>query len=111
MPEIYSLGDVIVVPSVFDRKGETEGMPVVIQESMACGIPVLASKISGIPDIVKNGENGWLVKPADELSLANKMEEVMSLENLEGFRKQAIKTSKNNSYLRIAERYYRAIEK
>jgi glycosyltransferase involved in cell wall biosynthesis len=111
LPEIYSLGDVIVVPSVFDRKGETEGMPVVIQESMACGIPVLASEISGIPDIVKNGENGWLIKPADELSLANKMEEVMDLESLDGFRKQAIKTAKNNSYLRIAERYYRAIEK
>lgn len=110
LPEIYPLSDVIVVPSVFDRKGETEGMPVVIQEAMACGIPVLASEISGIPDIVEDGKNGWLVKPADEFSLANKMEEVMSMGSLEGFRKQAIKTAKNNSYLCIAERYMNAIE-
>ena len=110
LPGIYSLSDVIVVPSVFDRRGETEGMPVVIQEAMACGIPVLASEISGIPDIVEDGENGWLVKPADDVLLAEKMEEILSLESLEDFKKQAMMTAKNNSYSCIAERYMKAIE-
>lgn len=110
LPGIYSLSDVIVVPSVFDRKGETEGMPVVIQEAMACGIPVLASEISGIPDIVEDGKNGWLVKPANDILLAEKMEEILSLESLEDFKKQAMMTAKNNSYLRIAERYKEAID-
>lgn len=110
LPEIYPMSDVIVVPSVFDRKGETEGMPVVIHEAMACGIPVLASNISGIPDIVEDGKNGWLIKPADESLLAEKMEEIMSLNDLEDFRKQAMKTAKDNSYSCIAERYKTAIE-
>ncbi|MBU1084105.1 MAG: glycosyltransferase, partial [Candidatus Omnitrophica bacterium] len=65
LPEIYSASDVVVVPSVFDSKGESEGMPVVINEAFAAGVPVLASGISGITDLVENGRNGWLAEAED----------------------------------------------
>jgi glycosyltransferase involved in cell wall biosynthesis len=61
---------VVVVPSIIDSRGETEGMPTVILEAMAAGKRVVASDVDGIPDVVRHGRNGWLVKPRDPISLA-----------------------------------------
>ncbi len=54
----------LVVPSIY------EGMPLVILEAMAAGVPVIASGVSGIPEVVADGETGWLVPPEDADSLA-----------------------------------------
>jgi colanic acid/amylovoran biosynthesis glycosyltransferase len=66
--QIFSL------PSVPTNEGRREGIPVVLMEAMACGIPVVASAISGIPELVDNGKNGILVPPRDAHSLANAFE-------------------------------------
>jgi len=108
LPEYYKLNDLLIVPSVFDKRGETEGMPVVILEAMAMSTPVLASRISGIPDIVMDGYNGWLVEPAKAEALAQKIREIYVLD-LEPYRDNALKTASSFSYGSIASRYKEAI--
>lgn len=67
-----------VQPSVIMRSGKMEGIPVALMEAMASEIPVVATAISGIPELVKDGETGWLVPPEDERSLANAILKVFS---------------------------------
>ena len=49
-----------------------EGLPVVFVKSMACGVPVVAPSVAGIPELVRHGETGWLytVGSADDLKNA-----------------------------------------
>lgn len=60
----------LVVPSLY------EGMPLVILEAMEAGVPVVASAVSGIPEVVVDGETGWLVPPEDPALLAAALAEV-----------------------------------
>jgi len=66
VPEIMQILDIFVLPSL------NEGMGRVLVEAMAAGKPVVASRVGGIPDLVKHGQNGFLVGPGDieGLSLA-----------------------------------------
>ncbi|MBS3109543.1 glycosyltransferase family 4 protein [Candidatus Woesearchaeota archaeon] len=61
LPSYYSSADVFVLPSIIAEGGDTEGLGVVLLESIAAGTPVVASNVGGIPDIVKNGKTGLLV--------------------------------------------------
>jgi glycosyltransferase involved in cell wall biosynthesis len=47
-----------------------EGIPVALMEAMASGLPVIATNLSGIPELVQEGKTGWLVSPEDSVSLA-----------------------------------------
>lgn len=62
--------EVATVPSIIDSRGETEGMPTVVLEAMASGARVVGTRVNGIPDVLEHAENGWLVEPKDEVSLA-----------------------------------------
>jgi glycosyltransferase involved in cell wall biosynthesis len=62
----------LVVPSTY------EGMPLVVLEAMAAGVPVVASRVSGIPEVVVDGETGWLVPPEDPAALALALAEVLA---------------------------------
>jgi glycosyltransferase involved in cell wall biosynthesis len=68
--ELLAASDVLVVPSVPSADGRREGLPVVIVEAMAVGVPVVASRLSGIPEIVRHEETGLLVAPGDADGLA-----------------------------------------
>jgi glycosyltransferase involved in cell wall biosynthesis len=59
MPYYYSSSDVVVLPSLL------ENFPIVALEALSSGKPVIASNVGGIPEVVKNNENGILVDPAN----------------------------------------------
>ena len=63
--------DVLVAPSVPTRGGKREGIPVVLIEAMSSAVPVVASAISGIPELVDDGESGLLVPARDSTALAS----------------------------------------
>lgn len=73
MNTYYSLADIYVQPSIIDKDGTTEGLGVTILEAMACETPCIGSRVGGIPDIISDGENGFLVNPADSEQLAEKI--------------------------------------
>ena len=66
--------DMLVLPSIVDARGDTEGLGVVLLDAMSYGIPAIASRVGGIPDIIEDGVSGVLVPPADPESLANAIE-------------------------------------
>ena len=66
----YRDASVLVLPSVVDARGDTEGLGVVLLEAMAFRVPVIASRLGGITDIVTDGETGLLVPPGDAGALA-----------------------------------------
>jgi glycosyltransferase involved in cell wall biosynthesis len=66
---LLEAADVLVVPSVELGDGRTEGTPTAVLEGMAAGLPVVASRTGGIPDVVREGETGLLVTPGDAAEL------------------------------------------
>ncbi len=66
----YAAADAFVLPAVVDRRGDTEGLGVVLLEAMNHRVPVIASAIGGITDIVEDGVSGMLVPPGDATALA-----------------------------------------
>jgi glycosyltransferase involved in cell wall biosynthesis len=65
-----------VQPSVITPSGKMEGIPVALMEAMVSGIPVIATSISGIPELVRNGDTGWLVPPENVNALADALSQV-----------------------------------
>ncbi|HSJ86923.1 MAG TPA: glycosyltransferase family 4 protein, partial [Anaerolineales bacterium] len=66
--------DVLTTPSVPTSDGRREGIPVVLMEAMGSGVPVIASDLSGIPELVNTELTGLLVPPRDATSLADALE-------------------------------------
>jgi glycosyltransferase involved in cell wall biosynthesis len=67
----YRAADVYVHPA------RAENLPLAIIEAMACGIPVIASNVGGIPELVRPGQTGLLVAPDDALALAAAIEDLL----------------------------------
>jgi len=68
--ELLEIADVLVTPSVPTRSGRREGIPVVLIEAMASGVPVVSSDLSGIPELVKHEQTGLLAQPGDAAGIA-----------------------------------------
>lgn len=66
----------LILPSL------SEGLPRVVMEAMALGKPVIASRVGGIPELVKDGESGFLVEPRNSEQLAGKLRILLSNKNL-----------------------------
>jgi colanic acid/amylovoran biosynthesis glycosyltransferase len=60
----------VALPSRIDEHGDRDGMPTVLVEALARGVPVVATHLVGIPELVRNGETGLLVPPDDPPALA-----------------------------------------
>lgn len=68
--EAMGQADVMVLPSVITKTGKMEGIPVALMEAMASELPVVASQISGIPELIDHGATGFLVPERDSKQLA-----------------------------------------
>jgi glycosyltransferase involved in cell wall biosynthesis len=65
--------DLLVLPSIL-----AEGMPMAVLEAMAAGVPPIGSRVDGIADVIRHGEDGLLVEPNDANALANAVVEVIT---------------------------------
>jgi colanic acid/amylovoran biosynthesis glycosyltransferase len=70
---LYREADVFLAPSVTSRDGDQEGIPVVLYEAMASGLPVISTQHTGIPEVVHEGESGFLVAERDSYAIADKL--------------------------------------
>lgn len=71
--------DLLVSPCRIARSGDMDGIPTIIFEAMAYGLPVLTTNVSAIPEIIKDYQNGFIINPNDAVMLSNKIKEIMSL--------------------------------
>ncbi len=71
--ELMKHTDVLIAPSVVSEDGDEEGIPVVLMEALAQGMPVLSTQHSGIPELVQDGESGFLVPERNVAALAEKL--------------------------------------
>jgi glycosyltransferase involved in cell wall biosynthesis len=68
----YRESDVFVLPSL-----SGEGFPQTLFEAMACGIPIIATKVAGIPHLIENGENGLLIDPASPREICEAVQRIV----------------------------------
>jgi len=72
--KLYKESHIFILPSVTASDGDQEGIPVVLMEAQAMGLPVISTYHSGIPEVVIDGKSGFLVPEKDVDALAEKME-------------------------------------
>ena len=73
---------IFILPSVTGKDGNQEGLPVVLMEAMARGIPVISTYHSGIPELVEDGVSGFLVPERDVEALSVKMKQLVENQKL-----------------------------
>ena len=88
-----------------------DNMPLTILESMACSKPVLASRLGGIPDLVRDNENGRLCPPGDIEQFAQGMSEMLESDSLDKMSQAACQTVRDLDWQDIAKRYLELFNK
>jgi glycosyltransferase involved in cell wall biosynthesis len=109
MQELYAEHDIFVFPSLM------EGLPAVLLEAMAGGMPVLTTETCGMPDVVEDGFNGLLVPPADARALEAAIIRLADSEQLrrglgESARDTMRRYSWENSASRLEALYLRVLD-
>ena len=78
VPDLFRRADQFIVPCQVTAGGDRDGLPVVILEALASGVPVVATAVNGINEAVIPGKTGWLVPPEDPRLLAEAMREALA---------------------------------
>jgi glycosyltransferase involved in cell wall biosynthesis len=80
--DLLRRADLFVLPSRLTSSGDRDGLPNVLMEAQAFAVPVLATDVSGIPELVTHGKTGWLVPERDPAALAAALRRLLSDETL-----------------------------
>jgi colanic acid/amylovoran biosynthesis glycosyltransferase len=72
--ELLKTSDILLAPSVTSSTGDQEGIPGAIMEAFAAGLPVVSTNHAGIPELVQDGDSGFLVPEKDVKALVQKLE-------------------------------------
>ncbi len=100
LKEYYKRAHIFSLPSL------AEGMPLAMLEALSCGAAILTTKVAGNEELVKEGINGYLCKPGDYLSLAKKLEIMLSsLDKLEKMGKESRKLALNYDWKKLTQKY------
>jgi colanic acid/amylovoran biosynthesis glycosyltransferase len=75
--ERYHRAHLLVLPCIVGQDGNRDGLPVSIIEALACGVPVVSTPVTGIPEVVRDDVNGLLVPEGDALALTDAIEKLM----------------------------------
>ena len=75
--ELLGGADLLVLPSVVARNGQMEGLPVVLMEALASGVPVVATRLSGVPELIDHERTGLLAVPGDPADLRDALERLV----------------------------------
>lgn len=76
--DALSRASLFVLPSVVTSRGDRDGIPVALMEAMAVGLPVVSTRVSGIPELVIHGESGLLADPGDARGLADCVQQLIA---------------------------------
>jgi len=68
----------VVLPCIRALDGNVDALPTVLLEAMASGVPVISTRLSGIPEIIADGETGYLVTPGDAAELADTLARLLT---------------------------------
>jgi glycosyltransferase involved in cell wall biosynthesis len=102
---------VACVPSIIDSNGETEGMPTVVLEAMASGSRVVGTSVDGIPDVLRDADNGWLVEPADSQSLAAGLLAALADPNGDEIASRAADDAERHDWVAVGLEYTEALQR
>ncbi|NQT04014.1 MAG: glycosyltransferase [Planctomycetes bacterium] len=88
LTELFSRASVFLMPCVKTPDGDMDGIPVAMMEAMACEVPVISTRISGIPELVEDGLTGRLAPDKDVEVLAQILQELLEdMDKIEQFGK------------------------
>ena len=74
--------DIFALPCVVEEDGNRDGLPIVLMEAMAMTLPVISTRVAGIPELVHHEENGLLVEPRNAAAVAEALERLIDNEEL-----------------------------
>jgi len=68
----------VVLPCIVGKSGDRDGLPTVLLEAMAMGLATVSTNVAGIPEIIDDGETGYLVAPEDSVALADALARLLT---------------------------------
>ena len=74
--DLYRASHVFALPCIVGDDGNRDGLPVSIVEALACGLPVVSTPVTGIPEAIEDGVNGFIVPEKDAKALADALERI-----------------------------------
>lgn len=101
LQDYYNKSKILVLTSL------SEGFPTVIMEAMACGLPVVATNVGGVPEIIAHGKTGFLVDPNDLRDLKERIKSLLINEDIRrDMGNKALKCIKNHHSLSVVSKKY-----
>lgn len=76
--DLMQTATIMALPCIVTESGDRDGLPTVLLEALASGLPCVSTTVSGVPEIIDDGESGFLAEPGDAQQLADKMTLLLS---------------------------------